>query len=128
MSISIVIATDNPIMEYQLGRFFESRYCDVSIERIGSGALLKVLKFNTDIFMYDPNHTDDSIFDIIEIIRTIKPGIRIVVLCENTSIEHIRKLSKAGVFYCALKPIQFEEMEKILQVGEKLHQREKQIL
>ena len=121
MCASVVLSSKDPHVKNPLKAFFSERGYQVIIEGQGSSALLKTLEKQVDLFINDFPEDDDLNLDIIEIIRKMKPRVPIVGLCANTSLNNIRKLSEAGVFYCAMKPIQIGEMEKVLEAVERLH-------
>lgn len=121
MCASVVLSSKDPHVKNPLKEFFNERGYQVIIEGQGSSALLKTLEKPVDLFINDFPEDGDLNLDIIEIIRKMKPRVPIVVLCANTSLAIIRKLSEAGVFYCAMKPIQIGEMEKVVEAVERLH-------
>ncbi len=55
----------------------------------------------------------------------MRPKLPIIVLCEDFSSENIRKFAEARIFYCAIKPIQIEEMEKVLEAVMQFNQKQK---
>ena len=121
MSASVVLSSKDPHVKNPLKAFFNERGYQVIIEGQGSSALLKALEEPVDLFINDFPEDGDLNLDIIEIIRKMKPRVPIVGLCANTSLAIIRKLSEVGVFYCAMKPIQIGEMEKVVEAVERLH-------
>jgi len=126
MRRSAVVTTKDPVVKGQLGGILKKYQYDVYFERIGNPAILTVLDRNVDIMINDLPGEDDSVLKVISVIRSVKPKLPIIVLSENTSKESIRKLSELGVFYCAMRPIQIGEMEKVLEAIERLYRKEEE--
>jgi DNA-binding response OmpR family regulator len=126
MRRSVVVTTNDPGVREQLGEFLKKYEYDVYFEKIGNPAILTVLDRDIDIMINDLPGEDDFILKVIGVIRSAKPKLPIIVLNENTSKESIRKLLELGVFYCAMRPMQTGEMEKVLEAIERLHQKEQE--
>ena len=124
MGASVVVATDDLSMRDELGPFFKNRDYVVSFEKIGSRAILKLLEQDVDIFILDLKDDDNSNLDLINIIQKTRPRLPIVALSEDTSIERVRDLVERGVFYCAMKPVQIAEMEKVVEAVERYYQKQ----
>ena len=126
MRRSVVVTTKDPGVREQLGEFLKKYEYDVYFEKIGNPAILTVLDRNVDIMINDLAGEDDSELKVIGVIRSAKPKLPIIVLSENTSKEFIRKLLELGVFYCAMRPMQTGEMEKVLEAIERLYRKEQE--
>ena len=126
MRRSVVVTTNDPEVKEQLEGFLKKHNYDVYFEKMGNPAILTVLDRDIDIMINDLPAEDDSVLKVIGVIRSTKPKLPIIVLSENTSKETIRKLSELGVFYCAMRPMQTGEMEKVLEAIERLYQREEE--
>ena len=122
MSTSFVVSSADSHVRAFFKAFFKAKDYKVTIENHGSRALLKVLENPVDLFIHDVPMKNELNLDIIEIIRKVKPRVPIIVLCENTSIKIVRTFAEVGVFYCAMKPIQLGEIEKVIEAIERLHE------
>jgi len=125
MEASVVVATHDFAVRDVLDRFFTNRNYSVSFEQMGSKAILKLLEKPIDIFILDLDDDDNSTLDIIEVIRRTRPRLPIVVLSDSTSLDRVRRLSEAGVFYCAMKPVQIMEIEKVVEALERYRQNQR---
>lgn len=123
MKASIFVVSSDPFVRNQLGQFLMSRGHIVLFEHIGSKAILETLEQNIDIFILDLSPEDDSNWNVISIVKRTRPRLPIVVLSDNTSVDIVRKLSQAGIFYSAMKPVQIGEIEKVLEAIESIHQK-----
>lgn|GEM_PF-1309968 len=126
MKRSAVVTTKDPGVKEQLGGILKKYQYDVYFERIGNPAILTVLDRNVDIMINDLPGEDDSVLKVISVIRSARPKIPIIVLSENTSKESIRKLFELGVFYCAMRPMQTGEIEKVLEAIERFYRKEEE--
>ncbi len=122
MSTSVVVSSTDSHVRAFFKSFFKEKDYTATIEDQGSRALLKVLENPVDLFIHDVPMKNELNLDIIEIIRKVKPRVPIIVLCENTSIKIVRTFAEVGVFYCAMKPVQLGEMEKVIEAIERLHE------
>ncbi len=125
MEASVVVATHDFAVRDVLDRFFTNRNYSVSFEQMGSKAILKLLEKPIDIFILDLDDDDNSTLDIIDVIRRTRPRLPIVVLSDSTSLDRVRRLSEAGVFYCAMKPVQIMEIEKVVEALERYRQNQR---
>ena len=64
---------------------------------------------------------------IIDVIKNERPVVPIVVLTEDNSLETVRNLTHSGVFYVAIKPIQKNKMEKLIEAINNYHQGYKKV-
>ena len=126
MRRSIVVTTNDLGVKEQLGGLLKKYNYDVYFEKLGNPAILTVLDRDIDIMINDLPGEDESVLKVISVIRSTKPKLPIIVLSENTSKETIRKLSELGVFYCAMRPMQTGEMEKVLEAIERLYRKEEE--
>jgi len=125
MSLSVFITTSDPLIKNQLTPFFEEHGISVTSESVASKALLKLVEENFDFFVLDLASEVESNLDLIGVVKRIKPRLPIIVLSKSTNLKTIRSLSEAGAFYCALKPVQIPEMEKVVEIVIRFYRKEK---
>lgn len=125
MERSVIVASGDSTIVSQIGELLKQYRYKVVFENLANKALLYVLENNVDIFIYDLTMNDESMISMINVVHRTKPKLPIIVLCEDTSLETMRKLNELGVFYCAMHPVQTEEMEKVMEAIERLHKKEK---
>ena len=87
-------------------------------------SILKILDQEIEFLILDMDFPQNSNMDLIDIIRRTRPRLPIIVLSEDNSLKTVRKFAQAGVFYCALKPVQVEEKEKVLEALNRLRQKQ----
>ena len=124
---SIVIATEDPVVINQLSTILLRYDYSVIIEKSTIKSILKILEQEIKFLILDIDSPQNSNMDLIDIIKRTRPRLPIVVISEDNSLVTIRKLAEAGVFYCALKPLQIGEMEKVFEALERLHQKNGQL-
>ncbi len=113
-SKSVLISTKDPVMIDQMSDILLKHDYSIIIEKSTSKFILKVLEQDIFLIIMDLDTTDNSKLDLIKIIKTIRPRLPIIALSDDDTVESLRKLIQVGVFYCALKPIQIEEIEKVI--------------
>ena len=112
MTATVVIATNDIPSINKLSAILIERDYSIIIEKSKIRSILKILDQKIDCIILDLDTPQDASLDLIGIIKRTRPKLPIIALSEDNSIDAVRKLKAAGVFYCAIKPIQDEEIEK----------------
>ncbi|MBN1348927.1 response regulator [candidate division KSB1 bacterium] len=120
---SVVIVSDDPEIIHQLEELLTPRDYVIIKEESRLKSVRKILEQEIDFLILDLDYPIDASIDLIDIIKRTRPRLPIVVLSDNNSLEAVRKLSEAGVFYCAFKPIQIGEVEKVFEALERMNSR-----
>ena len=121
---TVVIATEDPVVINQLSTILMQHDYSIIIEKSTIKSILKILEQEIDFLILDIDSPENSNMDLIDIIRKTRPRLPIVVLSQDTSIELIRELAEAGVFYCALKPVQLGELKNLIEAVKRYHKKE----
>lgn len=122
---SVVVAAENPVLINQVSNILMQHDYSIIIEKSAIKSIRKILEQEIDILILDLDSRNNSNMDLINVIRRMRPRLPIIVLSEDDSIATVRELAQAGVFYCALKPIQISEIEKVLKALEKVIKKDK---
>lgn len=112
---SLIIATEDSEVINQLSNIILEEDYSIIIEKSQTKSTLKALEHQVDLLILDLAQPDPSKMDLLNIIRKTRPRLPIIVLSEDNSIETLRELAAAGVFYCALKPIIKDEITEVIQ-------------
>ena len=121
---SVVVATEDPVIINQIGSILVQHDYSILVEKSAIKSILKILEQEIYFLILDLDILSNSHLDLINIIRKTRPRLPIVVLSEDNSLETVRELSQAGVFYCALKPIQTGEIEEVFEALERFHEKQ----
>lgn len=120
-----VIASEDIMVIGQVSTMVSERDYSVIIVKSAIKSILKILEEKIDLLILDLDFSQNNLIDLINIIKRMRPKLPIIVLCEDFSRETIRKFAEAKIFYCAIKPLQIGEMEKVLEAVIRFNQRQK---
>jgi DNA-binding NtrC family response regulator len=120
----VVVSSDSKVHE-TLERFFKHYDYKVRFDDLSSRTLLALYENSARMLILDIEENSAAILSIITIIRKMHSNLPIVALCSDTSVEAVRELSQRGVFYCAMKPVQTTEMEKVMEAYKRLQRKRK---
>lgn len=112
---SMLLVTEDGNLIQQLNDLFLKHDYAVFTEKSKIKSILKMLQQNIDLIMIDIDASVDFNLELIDIIKRTRPRLPIVVLSSDGTIDTLRKFIQAGVFYCALKPLEADEIEKLLE-------------
>jgi len=124
---SAVIASENADLIDQISNIMVEYDYSLIVVKSAIESILKILEQEADLLMLDLDLSENTVMDLIDIIKKMRPRLPIVVLPDDFTIDTVRKLTKAGVFYCAMKPVQIEEIEKVLEAVMRFHQKHRNI-
>ncbi|NOY57869.1 MAG: response regulator [Calditrichaeota bacterium] len=114
MSSSIVIASDDPEVANVIVNILGKKNYFMLITNSKLQALWKLLNQELRCLIYDFELESDSNITFINIIKSVRPRLPIIVLSPDNSPEMIKQLTEAGIFYYALKPLIKDEMEQLI--------------
>jgi DNA-binding NarL/FixJ family response regulator len=77
-----------------------------------------VLTQEVAYFILDFELANNSNLELINIIRRIRPRLPIIIFSEDNSEHTIGEIAELGIFYYALKPLNVEEIEKVVDAAE----------
>ena len=123
MKASIVVVSNDSKIRETLRQFFKHYDYKIQFRDLSSSTLLALYENAIQIIILDIEENDRSVLNVIDIVRQTHPALSIVALCGDTSVEKVRELKQRGVFYCAMKPVQPAEMEKVIEAHKRLQRK-----
>lgn len=123
---AIIVSDDNIIIN-QIRKIVNKYNYSIIVVRSVLESISIALEQETDLFIVDLNFSQNTAMKLIKIIKKMRPRLPIVVLSEDFLPETMRKFFEAQIFYYAFKPIQTEEIEKVLEAAKHFHRKQKNI-
>ena len=121
---SALLVTENEILIQQLNDIFLKNNYSLYIEKSKIKSILKLLQQEINLIMIYIDGSLNFNLELIDIIKRTRPRLPIIILSNDSTVETLRDFIQAGVFYYALKPIDDDEIYRLLEtVGHvnKLH-------
>lgn len=119
----IVVATEDLTVQELVKKILKPYDYTVIFEKSTTASILKILEQEIASIIIDLEIPTDSNFDLLKIVKKVRPRLPIIALTEDYSLETVRKITEIGVFYCAARPIQVGELEKVLDALERFLQK-----
>jgi DNA-binding NtrC family response regulator len=123
---TVIIATNNARTINELSLVLSERDYTPIIEDSSIRSLLKILDQEVSFVLVDVDSLGQSSLDLMCAIKKTRPRIPIITLSHDMSIETIRQYAQLGIFYCAINPVQPEEINQVLDAIERYIQRSRQ--
>lgn len=120
---SVVIASEDVDTIRQIQELLINRDYTPVIEKSALKCIVKVLDQEQHFLILDLDRSKGNFLDLIGIIKKTRPRLPIVTLSKDNSLQTLRALTEAGVFYCLLKPMHSEEIENVLEAVTRYHDR-----
>jgi len=124
---AVIIVSDDNIIINQIRKIVDKYNYSVIVVRSALESIWIALEQETDLFIVDLNFSQNTVMKLIKIIKRMRPRLPIVVLSEDFSPETMSKFFEARIFYYAFKPIQTEEIKKVLEAAKHFHRKQKNI-
>ena len=86
----------------------------LTLQPVIDNVILSTLEKPPDLFFFDMMNDTKSHMDTLNIIKSLNPRLPIIVLTEDNSIDTLKNLAQLNIYYCALKPIQTNEIECLI--------------
>lgn len=112
---SVLVVTEDSALANQLNSIFKKHNYSVIIEKSKIKSILKILEQDITLIMIDIDLPVNSHLDFVNIIKKTRPRVPIITFSTDSSIDTLKKFVQTGVFYCALKPIRFQEIEQVIE-------------
>ncbi len=113
-TILILLTSDrNSILNRMQKLLSGPKYHIVCME-VGISTVLKILKSNFDIIIFDYDKFIIYSLRILEIICMICPDTPKIALYKQLSSEEIQRILQMGVSYCAVKPTELMEIVSLV--------------
>lgn len=124
-NLTVLIATRDIDLKVRLIEILISKGHQPVVVENCKYALLKLLDYEIDLVIFDPDLTEMDGADTVEIIKKIQPQLPIVVTSDNTTFETGVKIAKVGVYFRMSKPIDEQIIEELFKIVEKKVNKEK---
>ena len=73
--------------------------------------LNKVRSTNIHVLLLDDEIEDVKACDLIPLVKKTNPWLQVIMISSDESIDWVRRLRGAGIFYQAMKPVDMEEIK-----------------
>lgn len=100
---------------------------DVSLAGLGSKALDAVTENDFDVILTDLNLPDINGIDMVRKIKGISPETEIIMVTGYGSMEKAIAATKAGAFYYVEKPVNFDELDLLIEKAVERKQQAREI-
>ena len=71
----------------------------------------KVGSINIHVLLLDDEIEDVKAWDLIPLVKKMNPWLQVIMISSEESIDWVRRLRGAGIFYQAMKPVDMEEIK-----------------
>jgi len=107
----VLIADADDRARDSLAKFLSGKDLAVDTASTGSEVIQKVQNTQVRVLIMDVDLKGMKGYEIIPILKKIDPFLRIIVTSTDSSIGLARRVRAEGVFFYALKPLDFEEIK-----------------
>ena len=109
----IVVTDDTEVIKVVSKVLTKKNYClFITSSKIHS--IFNILDDEIAFFIFDYDLSSNSNTQLISIIKRIRPKLPIIVILADNSINKINLFAESGVFYRAIKPLDENEMEQVV--------------
>ena len=124
---SALLATKNFKLRNQLSTILMQHNYTVINIKSAIESITQALEHQVDFMILDLESYNANDKVAIDIIKKERPKVPIIVLTEDNSLETVRELTHSGVFYVAIKPIQKNKMEILIEAINNYNRGHKQV-
>ena len=111
---SVLIASNDPNVISPLSKILLKHEWRILGTNTDSWSILSLLDKETFLLILDFNLPKDINVALIDFIREHYPKLKIIVLSAEYSIEFRKHVAEKGIFYCAIKPLDLDEIEELI--------------
>ena len=79
-----------------------------------SSSILKKFEDEIDFLIYDIGRTTEHALDTLQIVKSLNPSLPLLILTGDNSIEHMKALAQLNPYYCALTPLDANEIKSVI--------------
>lgn len=114
----LLIVDEDMVSRKQMAdMFIESGY-NVIVTNSVANALYGILKKTAQVVLLGKSFDDLNESELIPLLKQCNKKLSIILVAADTSLQRIKKLRAEGIFYHALKPVDADDREEILQAVE----------
>ena len=114
----LLLIEDNDSISGMIAQYLRLKGHDCMVTDNGRDGLSQILSNNYDVALLDLAMPEFSGYDVIESLETtgkLKKQKLIVLTASSLTEGKIRELEKRGVYSCIKKPVQLNELFKVIQ-------------
>ena len=119
---SIIASEDTTVINQVTEILLQNEY-SVTVEKSILKIISKILESEITLLFLDLESPQNIALDSIDIIRKLRPRLRIIVLSIDNTLETLKALAQKGIFYSTIKPIQAEEIQEVLNAIEQAYKK-----
>jgi DNA-binding NtrC family response regulator len=109
-SKTILIAYRDDFYVRPLSNFFQEIGYRVETARAVSEIIQRVRRGKIQVVLMEDEVEGVKAWDVVSLLKKINPRIQVIMISSEGSLSLVRRLRGAGIFYQAMKPIDFEEI------------------
>jgi len=116
--MKILLIDDNHNISDMISQYMRLKGCDCMVVDNGKDGLGQILAKNHDVALLDLAMPEFSGYDIIESLEkdgNLKEHKIIVLTAYSITEAKMKELEKRGVYLCVKKPVQLNELAKVIQ-------------
>lgn len=110
----LIVDEDMDCRKQMASMFIELGY-NVIVTNSVESALSGILKKTAQVVLLGTKFDELSAAELIPLLKQCNRKVTIILIAADTSLPLTRKLRSEGIFYHALKPVNAEDREEILQ-------------
>jgi DNA-binding NtrC family response regulator len=114
-SKTILIAYQDDLWTRSLSTFFHGMGYRVETIKAVSEMIRRVRKGDIHVILIDDEIEGVKACDVVPLLKNINPKIQIIVISSEESIGLVKRLRGAGIFYLAMKPVDFGEVKSAVE-------------
>ncbi|RPJ08253.1 MAG: response regulator [Deltaproteobacteria bacterium] len=107
---TVFIAYQDDLSARSLSTFFHGAGYRVERARAVSEMIRKVRKGNPGVTLLDEQLEGIEACDLVPLLKNIHSRMQIIVISSDETLDFVKRLREAGIFYHAMKPIDLAEI------------------
>ncbi len=111
----ILIAYQDDSKTKPLSTFFQGMGYKVETAKVMSEMIQKIRKRKIPVILIGDEMEGVKAFDIVPLLKNINSKIQVIVISSEESLNLARRLRVAGIFYQAMKPVDYGEIKSAVE-------------
>jgi DNA-binding NtrC family response regulator len=124
-SKKILVAYDDDIWRRSLTAFFHGIGYGVERAKVVSDLIRRVRNRGVQVMLMGDEIEEVKACDVIPLLKAIRPDIQVIIISSEESLDFLRRLRGAGIFYHAMRPIDLEEIRSAVECAFQKIEKEK---
>jgi DNA-binding NtrC family response regulator len=123
-SKTILIAYKDDLRARSLCTYFHGMGYRVEMVGVLSEMIRRVVNGNIHIILLDDEVERVKAWELVSVLKGISRRVQVIVISSEESLGAVRQLRGAGIFYQAMKPVDFDELKSAVESAFKKIERE----